>query len=164
MSAARVTLAVATLLVGLAAGFFFTYEASVTLGLAEVDDVTYVRTFQAINETVRNAWFGIVFFGSVPALVVAVAANRREPAVRLALIGASLVLHLATITVTATGNLPLNDDLASYEQVDATSAAAARADFESDWNRFNLIRALTSGASFACLVACARGVVRDDEA
>ena len=67
------TLLLATILVGLSAGFFFTYEASVTLGLAEVSDVAYVETFQAINETVRNPAFGIVFFGSIPAMALAIA-------------------------------------------------------------------------------------------
>jgi len=60
----------ATVLTGLSAGFFFAYESSVTRGLAEVDDLTYVQTFQAINATIKNPMFGTVFFGSLPALVL----------------------------------------------------------------------------------------------
>ena len=75
MNLPRIALVIATIGAGLAAGFFFAYEASVTLGLAEVDDVTYVETFQAINETVRNFWFAAVFFGTIPATAVALALN-----------------------------------------------------------------------------------------
>lgn len=152
MSIARLTHLVATILVGLSAGFFFTYEASVTLGLAEVGDVTYVEAFQAINETVRNPAFGIVFFGSIPAIAVAVAANWKTapPASRM-LMAVALPLYLTGLIVTATGNVPLNDDLAGHHDPAPAIAAQARADFENDWNRFNLIRAVAIGVSFAAL-------------
>jgi len=38
--------------------------------------VTYVDTFQAINATIRNPYFAIVFFGSLPALVAVSVLNR----------------------------------------------------------------------------------------
>ena len=63
----RVIAIITTVLVGLSAGFFVAYEVSVTVGLAEVDDVTYVHTFQAINATIRNVGFATIFFGSIPA-------------------------------------------------------------------------------------------------
>jgi len=53
----------------------------VTVGLGEVDDRTYVATFQAINDTIQNPAFGLVFFGAVPALVAALALNWRSPSV-----------------------------------------------------------------------------------
>jgi hypothetical protein len=60
-----IALSVATILTGLFAGFFLTYSASVVLGLAQVDDVTYVRSFQGINATIRNVTFATFFFGCV---------------------------------------------------------------------------------------------------
>ncbi len=143
----------ATVLVGLSAGFFFTYQASVTLGLVEVGDVAYVETFQAINRTVRNPAFGVVFFGSILAMVAGLVANwGSRPATRL-LIGAALSLYLAGLIVTVTGNLPLNDELADYGDVSPTIAAQARAGFEDDWNRLNLVRSVSIGAGFVALVA-----------
>ncbi len=156
MSPARFTLLVATVVVGLSAGFFFAYEASVTRGLAEVDDTTYVETFQAINDTIRNSAFAIVFFGSVPAIVVAIFTNRRSmertPSLLLA---AALPLYLTGVVVTAAGNLPLNDDLGAIRDPTPTRAAASRADFEEDWNRFNLLRTIAIGGGFCCLAAAA---------
>jgi uncharacterized membrane protein len=71
MTARRLTLLVATVPAGMTAGCFFAYEVSVTRALADVDDTIYVATFQAINDTIRNAAFGIVFFGTVPAIALA---------------------------------------------------------------------------------------------
>lgn len=159
MSPSRITLLLATFLVGLSAGFFFTYEASVTLGLAEVSDLAYVETFQAINETVRNPAFGIVFFGSIPAIALAMAMNwRSAPPVPRLLIAAALPLYLAGLIVTGVGNVPLNDDLADYGTVTPASAAQARAGFEDDWNQLNLVRALAIGSSFVALAAASVSV------
>ena len=152
----RVTVLVATVLAGLAAGFFFTYEASVTLGLDQVGDVAYVETFQAINETVQNPAFGIVFFGSIPAIALAVAANwKTAPPDARILLAIALPLYLAGLIITGTGNVPLNDDLAAVAIITPESAAAARAAFEDDWNQLNLLRGLAVGASFVSLaIAC----------
>lgn len=149
---ARLALLLATLLCGLSAGFFFTYEASVTLALADVSDVAYVETFQAINETVRNPAFGIVFFGSIPAIALAIALNWNITApVPRTLMAAALPLYLAGLMITGTGNVPLNNDLADIEITSPADAAEARADFEEDWNELNLLRSLAIGASFATL-------------
>lgn len=154
MIAARSILTLAVVLVGLSAGFFFTYEASVTLGLAEVDDTNYVETFQALNATIRNPAFGLVFFGSVPALIAAVAMNWQTTgrSQRAMMVGA-LALYLTGMIITVAGNLPLNDELAGYEQVGPAEAAVARADFEADWNRLNLLRGLAIGGAFIALAA-----------
>lgn len=152
MTPNRLAIAFATLLVGLSAGFFFTYEASITLGLAEVSDVAYVETFQAINETVRNPAFGLVFFGSIPAIVIAIATNwRTASAVPRGLVAGALPLYLIGLMITGVGNVALNDDLAEYVELTPAIAAEARSDFEDSWNRLNLLRALTIGASFTAL-------------
>lgn len=149
----RISLGLALMLLGLSAGFFFTYEASVTLGLAEVDDVTYVKTFQAINATIRNFWFGLVFFGSVPALGFALAAHRKAKIEIKVLLTAALILYLGCIAITMAGNVPLNDQLALVSSPTPDIAAVARAEFEADWNQLNLSRTLAVIAGFGCLVA-----------
>jgi len=149
---ARWSLLWATIVTGLYAGFFFTYEASVTIALSDVGDTTYVETFQAINDTVQNPAFGLVFFGSIPAIAVALAVNwttiGRVP--RVAMV-AALVLYLAGVMVTGAGNVPLNETLASIDVTSPAVATAARADFEDDWNRLNLLRSVLIGASFIAL-------------
>lgn len=159
---ARIALGTATTLVGLSAGFFYTFQYSVILGLAEVGDVTYVETFQAINATIRNPAFGLVFFGSIPALVLAITLNWSVTAgARRWLMTAALPLYLTVVAVTFAGNVPLNEELAEFGATEATEVAAdapgdvgsVRAGFEGDWNRLNLIRTVAAITGFACLAA-----------
>ena len=123
MTLRRTTSILAVLLVGLSAGFFFAYEVSVTLGLAEVDDVTYVRAFQAINDRVSNAGFAIAFFGSIPALGAAVASHWRAGRTAQVLTAGALAAYVIGVAITGVGNVPLNDDLADV--VDITPATAS---------------------------------------
>ncbi len=143
----RVIAIITTVLVGLSAGFFVAYEVSVTVGLAEVDDVTYVHTFQAINATIRNVGFATIFFGSIPALGVAIAVAPDRS--RRAVLVVAAIAYVTAVGVTATGNVPLNDDLAEVEVTTPESAAVARAEFEDDWNRLNLARTVLLVVSFA---------------
>lgn len=163
MTLPRIALVTALVLTGLSAGFFYSYEASVTLGLAEVDAPTYVAAFQAINDSVRNPAFGVMFFGAIPAIAVALALHWRQPLNRR-LIGAALTLYLALIVVTGTGNVPLNEQLAEYSSIDvsidAATAATARAGYEDDWNRLNLIRTAAVVASFFLLALAATNPMR----
>lgn len=154
MTSYRINLLIATLLLGLGAGFFFTYQASVTPALTEVDDDSYVLTFQAINSTIQNPAFGMVFFGSIAAtgLLVVQSWMARSGTQRL-LVGAALGFYAICVVITATGNVPLNDELEAVGAVTGVEAKAAREAFESQWNRLNLWRTLTSTSGFACLTA-----------
>ena len=144
----------ATVLTGLSAGFFFAYESSVTRGLAEVDDLTYVQTFQAINATIKNPMFGTVFFGSLPALVLTGLLDRgtiRSP--KRLLLTIAPALYLVGMGITFTGNVELNDELAEVEASTAAIAAEARADFEDDWNRLDGYRSIAFLGAFAAAAA-----------
>lgn len=146
----------ATMLTGLFAGFFGTYSFSVVRGLAIVDDVTYVQTFQGINATIKNAEFALVFFGVVPAIVLALATNRNDVAMRKFLRIAGLFFAVSVVGVTFIGNVPLNDELALVDGTSVASAQGARADFEDTWNLLNLIRTGLSAMAFGCLVVLQR--------
>jgi hypothetical protein len=50
-------------------------------GLALVDDLSFVRTMQSINATVRSAPLAVIFFGPLPLLVIAALVHLRRPAV-----------------------------------------------------------------------------------
>jgi len=149
-------LLLATLAVGLAAGFFYAYTVSVTRGLAIVDDRTYVETMQAINATVRNLPFALSFFGSVFLLAVAAVVSLvrgegwRSPSSWLSL-AALLLYGLGTFAVTLAFSVPLNQELATYTDLAAVDLASVRADYEEVSNRWNLLRTLTATAALACL-------------
>lgn len=147
-------LVLATLATGLSAGFFVTYQISVTRGLALVDDATYVATFQAVNETVRTGWFAAFFFGAAPLAALAAWSCWSHSRARAGLLVAAAVLQLAGVLgVTFAGNVPLNEELADVTSSETSALAAARADFEDDWNRLNLVRTLAGLAAFALVAA-----------
>lgn len=158
---ARLAIGIAALLSGLFAGFFVTYQVSVTRGLAEVDDETYVQTFQWINRTIQTPTFAVIFFGTIPAILAALVLNRRSGRMVSALLGAALMFAVVTIIITATGNVPLNRELDVVEVVTPQIAAQARADFEGPWNTLNLIRTLTAVA-VACCATLATSIKRAD--
>lgn len=135
-------LTVTTVLTGLFAGFFLTYSASVVLGLAQVDDITYVRSFQGINATIRNATFAVFFFGCVPSIAWALVAHRSAGRTTKALLATALAACASVVAITFAGSVPLNNELATYVELDAATAAVARGDFESTWNFLNLLRSI----------------------
>jgi uncharacterized membrane protein len=151
MTISSAVLVVAVVLSGLSAGFFYTYESSVTLGLAQVDDTTYVTVFQALNDTIRNVGFGIAFFGTIPAIAAALVLNWGEGILWRWMIGVGLGLYLIGLAITIVGNVPLNNDLAEVTTLMPANVADARQRFEDDWNRLNLARTVTFVATFILL-------------
>lgn len=144
----------AVVLAGLSAGFFFAYEASVIRGLAEVDDLTYVRTFQAINDTIRNPMFGIVFFGSFPALLLANVLRRGTAwSAKRMLLAVAPALYFVGMAITFGGNVVLNDELGDVEASTAAIAAEARGEFEDDWNRLDAYRSIAFLGAFGAAAA-----------
>ena len=144
-----VVFVLASVLAGLFAGFFWTYTISIPAGLGALDDVGYVAAFQSINATIRNAGFGLVFFGAVPIIGVLLALDLRAGHRRAArYVAAALALVLGVVVVTFAVHVPLNETLAVASPDDAT---AAREAFETAWNRWNLVRTVLSTASVGCL-------------
>lgn len=152
MRVRRTAVGLAAVLTGLSAGFFVTYEASVVRALAQVDDHAYVTVFRAINTTIRNPLFGLVFFGAVVAGIAALVLHRRADPTSRALVGLGVVLYLGGLVVTAAGNVPLNEQLAAATTATETGVAAARLAFESNWNTFNLVRTVLVVGSFVSFV------------
>ena len=149
----RLSLAVATIASGLAAGFFYAYHVSVTRGHALVGDRAYVEAMQAINATVRNVEFALSFFGALLLGVVALAARARSlRSPTTWLLAAGVGLYLAAFLVTMLVNVPLNEELARVA-LSGPDLAAVRAGYEPAWNRANALRTGLSVAAFALLVA-----------
>lgn len=139
----------AIVLGGLQAGTYYTWASGVMPGLARVDDRTFVHAVQQMNAAIVNPLFLVSFLGA-PALAAAAVLTTDGSARWWAVAGAGLAV--ATVVVTGALNVPLNDALAAAGPVDAIGdPAAVRADFESAWRRWNLVRTLTSTASVACL-------------
>ncbi len=124
---------------GLQAGTYFAWASGVMPGLARVDDATFVSTMRQVNTAILNPVFLASFVGA-PLLALLGALACDGAALTWAAVGAAMAI--ATVVVTAAGNVPLND---------ALEAGGDRAAFEAPWVRWNVVRTLTSTAALACL-------------
>jgi uncharacterized membrane protein len=156
-----VALAAATVMAGLSAGVFYTFQVSIIGALANVDDDKYVSTFQSINRAILNPWFLSVFVGAPLVIAGALAMYWREDRPIALVITVGLALQVATVAITGAGNVPLNDQLDKVGVVSGPAATAARVAFEASWNRLNLIRTVTSVASFVALGVAAVMAIRN---
>ncbi len=156
-----VALAAATVVTGLSAGVFFTFQVSITPALARVDDEAYVSTFQSINRAILNPWFLSTFIGAPLLIAGAMALYWREDRPVALAIAVGLALQVATVAITGRGNVPLNEQLDQVGPVSGVAATAARAAFEAPWNRLNAIRTVTSVASFVVLGVAAVMAIRN---
>lgn len=148
-SAATPLLLAALVASGLQAGTYYTWASGVMPGLARTDDTTFVAAMQRVNLAIVNTVFLATFLGAPFLAALGVMAADGE-ARGWAAVG--LVLAIATVVVTAAGNVPRNNALGAVDPAaGAPALAAARAAFERPWVRWNIVRTLTSTGALACL-------------
>ena len=135
---------------GLQAGTYYTWASGVMPGLARVDDRTFVHAMQEMNVAIVNPVFILTFLGA-PALAAVAIASTDGPGRKWAIAGAAFAV--ATVVITAAGNIPLNNAIDAAGPVHKIAdLGAVREAFESSWVRLNVARAVTSTASLGCLV------------
>jgi uncharacterized membrane protein len=151
-----VALFAAVLSTGILTGFFLTYGNTMTPGLATTDDRTFVEAFQGLERTLGtfddgfNWPVAVSFLGGPILAVTAILLNRQRPIVWW--ITAALVLLIATIVITQTFNVPLNEGIKAAGDSSPIEAAGVREDFREGWWRaWNLVRSATAGGAFICL-------------
>ncbi len=146
-------LIVALLSSGLLAGLYYAYAVSVMPALGAFDDRTFIDVMNKINVVIVNPPFLLTFLGSVGFTALAGACYLR-PGARPVLIwiGIGLALNIASLGITTVVNVPLNDKLATAAGSTSTAdLASLRAQFESSWLRWNMIRALANTAATGVL-------------
>ena len=142
-----ISLIIATLLVGLVAGFFFTFSVIFMPGLRRLSNKDYIRSFQAVDSVLQSGMpavstrpiFGVVFFGAMLSLAASLilGISSSTGADTLLLVGAVILYVFGMILPTARVHLPLNNKLQTLK-VDAMSddeLLRARNNFEPRWNR-----------------------------
>ncbi len=134
----------AMLTAGLQAGTYYVWACAVMPALARVDDRTFVSTIAHVNQAIVNPVFMASFLGA-PVLAGAAVATSTQAARPWTI--TALALALATVLITAAGNVPLNNALRDV----VADPAPARAAFEPAWVRWNIVRTLTSTAALAAL-------------
>lgn len=127
------------------AGIFFAFSTFVMQALGQQTDSSGIATMQAINITVINPWFMMVFLGpAVVGGVLAIAALRQwnPPSSAYCLVG-TLLYIIGTVGVTIAGNVPLNDALAVVNP-DSTEGATLWAKYLTDWTIWNHVRTVSA--------------------
>jgi len=151
-AAATATEVLATLLLGLMAGFFFAFSVDVVPAMRQLDAQGYIATQQAINQAVRNALFGGVYFGSALLPLFAAAAwmagGNRPRAAAWAVI--ALAYGGGVFWLTRQVNVPINDALATWSPLAPPADWAAARD---TWNSANLVRSWVAAGAFAAALA-----------
>jgi uncharacterized membrane protein len=154
MTAARLTaLVAATIATGLIAGLFYGYANSVMPALNQTDDRAMIDVMQKINVVIINPWFMLGFLGTVGFTIVAAALHLgKDHRSTLIWLGIALVLNIIAFAVTSGLNVPLNDQLmAAGDPAAIGDLAKVRADFESAWVRWNIVRAIFHTLAFLAL-------------
>jgi uncharacterized membrane protein len=125
---------------GLMAGLFFTFSNFVMNALGRIPPSAGIAAMQAINVTVLNPVFFIVFLG-------AAALRWQHPGSAWLLAGAVLYL-VGGFLVTAACNVPLNNKLAALDPLNPQSISFWR-EYVARWSAWNHVRTV------ACLLASA---------
>lgn len=155
ISVKLVVIILATFLTGLSAGLCFTWSNAVTTGLANLDDLSYLRAFQQMNRTILNPTFFLVFFG--PVFLGALGAylvRNGNPVTFWLVLTAALLYFFGVALVTVFGNVPLNEmvDKTDLAEIGAEAIVSLRKKFENPWNSFHRIRTYISVLSFLLLL------------
>jgi len=144
----RILQVLAACLLGLMAGFFFAFWVDVAPAMRELDATAYIRTQQAINRVVRNAYFAVAYFGAalVPLLAAAALWATRQRREALAWLAIGAVYFAGVFLLTRSINIPINEALVLWDPSAPPPDWAAARD---RWNQANLVRGLLALLAFA---------------
>jgi uncharacterized membrane protein len=159
--AAETSLALATLLCSLVAGFLFAFAVVVMPGIGSFDDREFLRSFQRIDGVIQRGepLFGLVWVGSVVAVIGALALGLGQVSgshgALLALAAGVYLLGVQAPTIVI--NVPLNNELKGMDldRLDEAVLRSVRERFERRWNRSNRLRTALAVLSTAMLLQCA---------
>jgi uncharacterized membrane protein len=126
---------------GLMGGVFFAFSNFVMAALARLAPVEGIRAMQAINVTVLNRLFLLIFMGtgavSIAAMVMAALRWEGSRSADVLIGGAAYLL--GSILVTMRGNVSLNKALAALDP-EGPDSARRWSDYVRDWTRWNHVR------------------------
>ena len=150
-----IVLILGILFTGLTAGLCFTWSNAITPGIGRLDDLGFLRSFQAMNRAIINPGFLLVFFGPVILLFINAYLHRNaHPTTFWSFMLAALLFFLGVGLITVFKNVPLNEllDKTVLENLSAAELKELRTKFEKPWNRWHIQRTIASFTAFALLV------------
>jgi len=154
----QIVLILSTFLCSLVAGFLFAFAVVVMPGIKNLGDREFILTFQVIDRIIQNNQpiFLLVWVGSVVVLIATLAlgfAKLEGPSLFI-LIFATLIYLFGVQLPTVIFNIPLNNKLQTLDidRINKAKLRFAREEFESQWNRWNLIRTFISSLVSGMLI------------
>lgn len=139
-------------------GIFFTWTNAVKPGIGKLDNITYLNAFKSMNKVILNPLFFIVFI--LPILTIPISTflsfdSTKNYVFELLLIS-SIIYFTGVFLVTVLGNIPLNEllDRTDLNKLSQKELDTFRKKIENKWNKFNLVRTLTSFISFLLSTIC----------
>jgi len=142
----------ALLIIGLAGGFFYTWQVSVIQGTLKVTDASYLETMKSINKEILNPFFFIIFFGALVISLLDAALHIYSDwnSTATLFITLAAIAYALTFGITAFGNVPLNNALESLNlsALDIKELKDFRSYYEVTWNKYHLWRTWTSVLAF----------------
>ena len=148
MDLSLLSIALAMFLCTLVAGFLLAFSIIVMPGLQTLDDFGFLNGFKVMDRIIQDNHpiFMIIWVGSVLAVLISgwFAFSSLQGVERLLVIAAVSLYLLGVQLPTATINIPLNNQLQSYElgSMDSAALQQARHIFEWRWIRWNSIRTI----------------------
>ncbi len=130
------------LLVASVLGILALYSHTLMPGLKHTDNVTFVKSFQAIDRQIINPIFMLQFFAPLFILGAAAYYARKHQLVEVKYLYIAVACYFVAVLVTMAVNVPLNDGIKKLTNLQsADSFSNARVQFnESKWLLFNHIR------------------------
>ncbi|WP_299315399.1 DUF1772 domain-containing protein [uncultured Aquimarina sp.] len=149
-----IVLMLSILFTGLTAGLCFTWSNAVTPGIGRLDNISFLKAFQAMNREIVNGRFMIVFFGPVILLFINTYLFKNSSISFWLFLAAAILFFVGIGLVTIFGNVPLNEvlDTSNLETLSKIELHELRNKFEQPWNRWHTIRTLSSFSTFTLLI------------
>ena len=144
-----------TFLTGLTAGLCFTWANAVTPGIGRLDDLGFLHAFQQMNRAILNPIFIVVFMGpTITHIANIFLFKSTSPTVFWLILTAAILYLIGLVLMTILGNVPLNEMIDKVDLLSATpeELKSLRDQFEIRWNRFHMVRTITTSLSFALLI------------
>lgn len=140
-------------LTGLLAGVFFTWTNAIAPGIGALNDLAYLSSFQAMNRSILNPLFYIVFMGPFFLMGLSFYLIEEKQAKNKMLL-AFVIYFFGVFVVTLLGNIPLNEmlDVVNLAITNEIELSRLRASFEKPWNQLHLVRTVASTLSFSILL------------
>jgi len=146
----QILLAISTFLCSLVAGFLFAFAVVVMPGIRNLGDREFILTFQVIDRIIQNNQpiFLIVWVGSVVLLIATLVIGfvQLEGTCLMLLILVTVTYIFGVQLPTVIFNIPLNNKVQTLDvdEIGEDTLKFAREEFESPWNRWNLVRTVIS--------------------